>query len=446
LAARECRGEILVEFDHDDELLAQALELIVAAFEADLEVDFVYSDWVDWRDTPDGEAGLYPAGWGFGFGAYASEMIDGRRLPVALAPPLTWETIRHIVAAPNHVRAWRSAFYRDIGGHDSRLAVADDYDLVLRTFLTGTAARIPRPLYRQHHDPQGSNASRRHNAEIQRRVHEIADRERGAIDQRCLSLGLIPSPPSPLTGWQPICAANKTIDPIAAADARRGEPLVSVVVPTYRRPRAFARALESILAQSYRNLEVVVVGDACPLLEDVMASIDDPRVRHWNLSTHYGDGGASPRNYALKTMARGTLIAYLDDDNRWQPDHLDSIVELLRDRGPMFAFASLTMGGEEIICRRPRRMQIDTSALVHQRSLLERFGYWRPGATHDWELVSRWRDESWSASLKPSVIYTLSDAHKRARLLEVVRTVAEEERQAAISGRDRRSYPASTKS
>jgi glycosyltransferase involved in cell wall biosynthesis len=443
-AAGASRGEFLVELDHDDELLPEALELITATFIAHPKLDFVFSDWIDWQDLPGGGVPRsYPPGWGLGFGAYASEVIDGRRVPVALAPPLTWETTRHIVSVPNHVRAWRADFYRAIGGHSPKLPVGDDYELLLRTFLKGSTARIPRPLYVQHHDPAGNSASRRRNPEIQQRVTELARRHREAIDRRCLSLGAPPSPQSPLTGHEVLGTASEVIDVVAQAAASRGAPLVSVAVPTYRRPELLERALASISAQSYENHEVLVVGDCCPCIDEVIETIGDPRVRHWNLPVHSDDSGASPRNYALKTMARGTLIAYLDDDNRWRPDHLESLVELLLSNPQaQFAFASLEIRGEPIICRRPRRMQIDTSALLHHRSLLDRFGYWRGDEgvkrIHDWELVSRWADQPWVASLAPSVVYTLERSPRGDELFASIKAVAEEERQAtamAVGGR-----------
>jgi glycosyltransferase involved in cell wall biosynthesis len=439
VAAGACHGQFLVELDHDDELLPEALELIAATFIAHRDIDFLYSDWVDWEDRPgNGVAATYPPGWGLGFGGYASEAIDGRRVPVALAPPLTWETLRHIVSTPNHVRAWRTEFYRRIGGHDRELPVADDYQLVIRTFLDGVTARIPRPLYVQHHDVEGGNTSRRHNPEIQRRVAEIAARYERAIDRRCLWLGVTPSPPAPLTGWEPIRCANATLDVVAEAAAERGQPLVSVVVPTYRRPELLRRALGSIVEQTYDNLEVLVVGDNCPDLDSVIDSLHDGRIRHWNLPVHTADSGASPRNYALKTMARGTLVAYLDDDNRWRRDHLESLVDtLLSEPGQAFTFVSLEIDGEPVICRSPRRMQIDTSAILHRRFLLERFGYWRGAAetdwAHDWELVSRWAGEPCGASLEPTVAYTVERSPRGERLRDAIRAVAEDERQAALN-------------
>jgi hypothetical protein len=426
-----------VELDHDDELLPTALETVVATFLAHPDVDFVYSDWVDWIDAPEGGGypGRFPDGWGFGFGAYAAEMIGGQRVPVTLAPPLNSQTIRHIVATPNHLRAWRTAFYRVIGGHDPALPVADDYDLIIRTFLNGTMAHIPRPLYVQHHSPSGSNTSRRRNVEIQQRVGEIAVRNQAALDRRCLTLGILPTPPPP---WSSAVnpMANARIDVVAEAAADRCTPLVSVVIPTWNRPEFLRRAIRSALGQTYANVEVLVVGDHCPVVDAVVAGIDDIRLRHWNLAEHANDLGTTPRNYALKAMARGSLIAYLDDDNWWEPNHLESLVSpLVGDPAVTFAFSSFTVAGETIDCRRPRRFQIDTSALLHRRFLLDRFGYWKSPTevdwAHDWELVSRWEGESWIATRLPTAHYTLETSHQNQASVRMMQQVAGEEAQAA---------------
>jgi glycosyltransferase involved in cell wall biosynthesis len=442
-AAALCRGEFIVELDHDDELLPTALESVVATLLAHPDIDFVYSDWIDWIDEPNGPGspGLFPPGWGFGFGGYASEMIGGRRVPVTLSPPVNWQTIRHIVAAPNHLRAWRTGFYRRIGGHDHRLPVADDYDLVVRTFLRGTMGHIPRPLYVQHHSPAGTNTSRRRNAEIQRRVEQIAAENHGALDRRCLARGVLPSVSSPWSS-DPLPVANAWIDVVAESAADAGTPLVSVVIPTRNRAGPLRRAIGSALHQTYEHLEVLVVGDRCPVVDEVVSGFDDVRLRHWNLAEHAGDLGATPRNYALKAMARGTLIAYLDDDNWWTPDHLASLVSALADDlTAAFAFSSFQVAGETIECRRPRRFQIDTSAILHHRFLLDRFGYWRsPGEVdwaHDWELVSRWDGEPWVATLRPTLHYTLETSHQDSASVRVMKAVAEEERRAAVLGESR---------
>lgn len=167
-------GDILVEVDHDDELTPDALQLIAEAFDGP-EVGFVFSDWSE--INPQGESCRYPDGWAFGFGG---EYIQDGELVMA-CPPINRTTLSHIVSAPNHVRAWRASVYRALGGHDSSLPVADDYDLVVRTVLETQWAHIPRRLYRQHIG--GHTAQRQRNALIQSLVAEIHAKHSDRLDE-----------------------------------------------------------------------------------------------------------------------------------------------------------------------------------------------------------------------------------------------------------------------
>jgi hypothetical protein len=98
------------------------------------------------------------------------------------APEINPTTIRHIVSAPNHVRAWRADVYRQLNGHDPRFTVADDFDLVVRTFLITKFNYIPKMIYKQHIGP--STAQRTRNALIQHNVAEIAAKYDDLITKR----------------------------------------------------------------------------------------------------------------------------------------------------------------------------------------------------------------------------------------------------------------------
>lgn len=187
------------------------------------------------------------------------------------------------------------------------------------------------------------------------------------------------------------------------------QDLVSVVVPTYRRRELLQRAVASALAQGHVNLEVLVVGDACPDLDPADFTADS-RVRVWNLSENHGSGGAFPRNEAIQ-MARGALIAYLDDDNAWTPDHLAGLLEAKRNRNASFAFSSMSVDGIDLGFEKPVRGGIDTSCVLHDRSLIDRYGPWKDriqaGYAHDWEFFSRWVNagETWACTKRPTVLY-----------------------------------------
>lgn len=107
------------------------------------------------------------------------------------------------------------------------------------------------------------------------------------------------------------------------------EPLVSVVIPTHDRASVLPRAMDSVLAQSYSNWELLVCDDgSCDRTVAVVASFDDPRVRY--LSADAAGGGAA-RNRGIDAAA-GELIAYLDDDNRLHPNWLKSVVWAFEQR------------------------------------------------------------------------------------------------------------------
>jgi hypothetical protein len=99
--------------------------------------------------------------------------------------------------------------------------------------------------------------------------------------------------------------------------------LVSVVLPTQDRSELLARAIDSVLRQSYGRWELLVVNDGrLDAAEGLVGSVGDDRIR---LLHGDGRGPAAARNVAL-AAAKGDVIVYLDDDNRIHPAWLRSVV------------------------------------------------------------------------------------------------------------------------
>ena len=97
-------------------------------------------------------------------------------------------------------------------------------------------------------------------------------------------------------------------------------PSVSVVIPTYNRARLLPRALDSVLAQTFGNLEVLVIDDgSTDGTTALMARYHDPRVRY--LVQPANAGVSAARNRGMRE-ARGEWIAFLDSDDEWLPDKL----------------------------------------------------------------------------------------------------------------------------
>ena len=109
---------------------------------------------------------------------------------------------------------------------------------------------------------------------------------------------------------------------VARADVPAG-PLVSVIMPTRNRAKLLPTAIGSVLDQSYPSWELVVVDDGSEdETWDVLTAWEDPRVRGIRGEQA---GVAAARNRGLAD-ARGSVVAYLDDDNRMHPDWLRSVV------------------------------------------------------------------------------------------------------------------------
>ncbi|CAM5762345.1 hypothetical protein LMIY3S_00442 [Labrys miyagiensis] len=115
-------------------------------------------------------------------------------------------------------------------------------------------------------------------------------------------------------------------------------PEFSVVIPTYNRAGVIRRTLDSVLAQTFDDFEVVVVDDGSKDdLASVIATFEDPRIRYvWQEN---GGGGAA-RNRGIDE-ARGRYVAFLDSDDVFLPDHLSVMHQLLGGRADVVAYAQV---------------------------------------------------------------------------------------------------------
>jgi glycosyltransferase involved in cell wall biosynthesis len=179
------RGKYLFELDHDDIIHPNALEMMLRAFREYPDAGFVYSDCAEISE--DYQSLTYGPGFSFGYGSYREETHFGITFQVANTANINPMTIRHIVGVPNHFRAWEREVYFKVGGHNRRLSIADDYELLVRTFLETRFVKIPYCCYFQfYHGNNSQDASR---ADIQRRVRTISNYYNHRIKERFEELG-----------------------------------------------------------------------------------------------------------------------------------------------------------------------------------------------------------------------------------------------------------------
>lgn len=191
LIASACNGDYLVEVDHDDELTSDCLELLLEAFKKYPDSDFVYSDGME---ESGGKEVWYNTGFAYGLGVYRKEYAWGAERNIAVTPEINAISVRGIHALPNHVRCWKREFYHKIGGHNIELAVLDDMDLLIRTFLNGKMTKIEKVLYIQHegeskHRAEGPTTQSKRFYEIQRTNEYLRRKYDRQIHKRIIELG-----------------------------------------------------------------------------------------------------------------------------------------------------------------------------------------------------------------------------------------------------------------
>ena len=406
-ACSRAAGRLLAELDHDDEIAPTCLETIVKAFKSYPDAVFAYTI----CSEPFEESNKfvqYIDGWGQGMGSHYYQLIDDRWMLVANNPDIRPESLSSIVGCPNHMRVWDAKTYWKVGGHDPGLKHTDDYDLMLRTFLAGKFIKIPQPLYYQYYRHSANTTDVGDNRkEINATWPIFYEKHNAGIADKFKEYG-IDREPENIPYWQHsdhYPAVNYLYQP--------NKDLISIPLPTFNRPDSLRKAIDSVFQQTYENWELLIVGDNCSHLEGVMEEFKDPRIKWWNLSSNYGAGGATPRNYALKMLSVGNYIAYIDDDMKWKPNHLSSLLEALKSTKADYAISSMDWGPwGPLVCREPKLYRVDTSSVLHKKLLLEKYGYWKSreeaSYAHDWELVSRWEEHPYAATLKDSLIYNMN--------------------------------------
>lgn len=112
-------------------------------------------------------------------------------------------------------------------------------------------------------------------------------------------------------------------------------PLVSVIIPTYNRERSVGKAIESVLNQTYPNIQLIVIDDGS--IDGTQALVSKYPGIEYELQEHKSQGRA--RNTGLK-RAHGSYIASLDSDDTWNRDFLECCVAELEENNLDFVFAN----------------------------------------------------------------------------------------------------------
>ena len=118
------------------------------------------------------------------------------------------------------------------------------------------------------------------------------------------------------------------------------EPLVSVVIPVYKVEKYLPACLDSVLAQTYQNLQVIVVNDGSPDGSSAIAESYAEKDSRLEVVSKRNGGLSSARNFGLK-LARGEYLVFVDSDDALHPDFIRSLLQGLKEKGSDLAVCSL---------------------------------------------------------------------------------------------------------
>ena len=112
--------------------------------------------------------------------------------------------------------------------------------------------------------------------------------------------------------------------------------MVSAIITTHNRINLLPRAIDSILAQTFKDIECIVVDDASTDgTEDYCKSLDT--IRYIRISQNESNGGNYARNLGIKA-AKGEYIAFLDDDDVWYPTKIEKQIDAIKARQCGFVY------------------------------------------------------------------------------------------------------------
>lgn len=127
---------------------------------------------------------------------------------------------------------------------------------------------------------------------------------------------------------------------VSSAAYRQNGPLVSVLISTHNRRKTLPRSIESLIAQTYKDWELILVQDGGVRVGDIVDSFHDSRI---HLILREQNGGMARGYHTAFEHARGRYIAWLSDDDIWYPEHLERLVLALRELpGVRFAYTDAT--------------------------------------------------------------------------------------------------------
>lgn len=310
IASSLARGKYVLELDHDDDITPDCLEKVSQAFDEFPDAGFAYSDCMELYEN--NRNFHYGEHFGMSHGAYRKVYYNGIWRDASVACPINSYTLRYITGVPNHIRAWKKETLQEIGGWNYRLHVADDYEILLRTFLHTKMVRIPHLLYLQYRNEGGSNFTFIRNEEIQKLTRTIHSVYKNKIDDHFKKINVKnydwPDFSHPIFDTdleiQKLNYVSHSkniksyITEITEIDEKRGVDILT---------EKLEKLYSSISKDNIEKYEIIIIGIRCDWMDKFFNLSKYKSVQWWNLENGYVGRGLS---YAEKLVSIGDVIKF----------------------------------------------------------------------------------------------------------------------------------------
>jgi glycosyltransferase involved in cell wall biosynthesis len=158
------------------------------------------------------------------------------------------------------------------------------------------------------------------------------------------------------------------------------QPLVSILTPYYKLGNYLVETVNSVVAQTYQNWELVIVDDCSPVCpaDEVLANFSDPRIRIFRHETNRGNG--ETRNTAARN-SNGELLLPLDSDDLIAPNYIEATLKVMNENNASAAFSDVQVFGIHNYVYKPSADlgDIISGHYPHNTLLLKRESYDKVG-------------------------------------------------------------------
>jgi glycosyltransferase involved in cell wall biosynthesis len=154
---------------------------------------------------------------------------------------------------------------------------------------------------------------------------------------------------------------------------------------SYNRADIMKYSIMSVIYQTYKNWELIIIGDCCTdNSKEVADSFKDNRITFINLENNYGEQ-SYPNTYGMK-LAKGQYISFLNHDDIWLPDHLESLLATFQKTQCDMTYSLVGLYGNynesSVICCSPRNIYephiiVPASVWMMKSNIPTEVGYWK---------------------------------------------------------------------